>query len=391
MKRSVPTRVVDLLTRMVSFDTVNTNLSGVPRAEEKLVAFLEERARGAGFSCARLPVPGYADELLITHRVDPQAPWILFDSHLDTVSVDGMTIDPFAAEVREGRVWGRGAADTKGTGAAMLCALEEYADAGTKGANIALLFSVEEENGMNGIRAFVDTHLPALDMRVRGAVIGEPTRLETVIAHNGVVRYRIATAGVAAHSADPSRGRSAIRDMAQLVLFLEDTHIPSISASHPLTGTAQSSINVIRGGSAVNIIPDHCEVEVDRRTVPGEDPEEAVRAFHTAVNAFLREHPGAEVSVDVTVGTPPLVPADDPRWARIVGSVLEGHGMDGTGRGVRYATHAGDVSRAGIPTVVLGPGDIAQGHTKDEWVEIAQVEQAVTIYGEIMHRGAELG
>jgi acetylornithine deacetylase len=314
----------------------------------------------------------------------------LFDSHLDTVSVDGMTIDPFAAEVRDGRVWGRGAADTKGTGAAMLCALEEYAAAGTTGANVALLFSVEEENGMNGIRAFVDTHLPELDIRFSGAVIGEPTTLKAVIAHNGVVRYRIATAGVAAHSADPSRGQSAIRDMAKLVLFLEDTHIPSLSASHPLTGTAQSSINVIRGGSAVNIIPDHCEAEVDRRTVPGEDPEAAVRAFQAAVDEFRHEHAEAQVSVEVTVGTPPLVPSDDPRWAKVVGGVLEGHGLDGTGRGARYATHAGDVSRAGIPTVVLGPGDIAQGHTKDEWVEIAQIERAVPIYREIMARGAEL-
>ncbi len=237
---------------------------------------------------------------------------------------------------------------------------------------------------MSGIRTFIDTHLPKLGYSFTGAVIGEPTNLRLVIATNGVLRYLLRARGTAAHSSDPSRGRSAVSDMAALILHLERTHIPAIAASHPLTGKAQSSINVIRGGTAVNIIPELCEAEVDRRTVPGENPEEAAESFTTAVAEFAATLPGAQITADVTQGTPPLTPTEDGAWEARVGAVLDGMELSGEGIGVKYATHAGFLSQAGIPSVVLGPGDVAQAHVKDEWIDIDQLRRAAEVYLGIM-------
>ena len=378
--------VVELLKKMISFDTVNAGISGKECPEAGLVGYLEDLAGEADLETLRLAVPGQSDELLILHRRNPALPWLLFDSHLDTVSVDGMTIEPFAGREADGRIWGRGACDTKGTGAAMFCALEEYSSTPSPeaGNNIALLFSVDEEWGMSGIRAFNATHLDQLDFRPKGAVIGEPTGLRPVVAHNGVVRYVVQTHGVAAHSSNPALGRSAVSDMARLITYLEDEFIPTCSKVDPLTGRAQCSINVIRGGTAANIIPDLCEIQVDRRSVPGETSSEVVDSFGSAIAAFENRRPSSDITWKVTIDTPALEYSRSEDFSGRLTEVLEGLGRKGAGTGVTYATHAGELSEAGIPSVVIGPGDIAQGHTKDEWIDVGELTTGVDIYRSLM-------
>ena len=381
-------KVDELLKSMIAFETINSHISGQQAPEAKLVEFLEDLAANLGFETRRLAVPGQADELLVLYRQDDSLPWVLFDSHLDTVSVDGMTIEPFAALEKEGRIWGRGACDTKGTGAAMFTALCEYAEADrealAKPNNIALLFSVDEEWGMTGIRSFVETHYPALGFSVKGAIVGEPTKLETVIAHNGAVRYSVQTHGVAAHSCDPSLGKSAISDMARLILHLEERIPAMCGATHPLTGKAQSSINIIRGGTASNIIPDTCEVQVDRRTVPGEENRQATGDFGQAIEEFKAANPDSEVSWQTAIDLAPLDDAGNEKFIETVLGITSEYRRDKRGTGVGYGTHAGDLSAAGIPTVVYGPGDIAQAHTKDEWVDIAELQTSVAAYRRLM-------
>ena len=378
--------VVSLLSEMVSFDTVNAALSRKQKPESPLVDRLEALAKDKGFDTSQLEVPGQSNELLISLEVAPDAPWLLFDSHLDTVSVDGMIVEPFAGLVTGGKLWGRGACDTKGTGAAMFAAMVEYAKLSGTRNNIMLLFSVDEEHGMSGIREFSTVHFAALGRSVKAAIVGEPTGLEPVIAHNGVQRYIISTSGVAAHSSDPSRGRSAVSDMAKLILELESKYIPGLTANHPLTGEAQASINIIRGGNAANIIPERCEIHMDRRTVPGESPIDIVDNLKSWLAAYQAAHAGVEVTFDSAVETPPLTPLHTDVSDRIR-EVLRDHGRSDKLAGVRYATNAGDLSAAGIPSIVLGPGNIEQGHTKDEWLEVAELEAAVPIYRDIMKNG----
>lgn len=379
--------VVELLAEMVGFDTVNTAISGKKAPEAELSGFLEKRARAAGFDTRRFAVPGQCSNLLISYERNPASPWLLFDSHLDTVAVAGMSIDPFAAEIRDGRLWGRGACDTKGSGAAMFAALTEYAAEDIDGYNVMLLYSVDEEITMSGIRAFVHHHLPEIDRSIVGAVVGEPTRLEPVVAHNGVQRYLITTRGVAAHSANPGRGRSAISDMAGLILHLEEHYIPGLEATHPLTGAAQCSINIVRGGSAINIIPDSCEIEVDRRTVPGESPASIISEFKRHLDTYSESHTGVEIEFEASVETPPLTPRNDGVFLELITGALEQAGRSVEPLGVRYATHAGELCVAEVPAVVLGPGNIDQGHTKDEWIDLEELEAAVPIYRDIMRGG----
>lgn len=377
----------DLLRAMVGFDTVNGNISGRPDAERELSCFMEARAAAMGFGTARLPVGDAGFNLLVTHRAAGDAPWVLFESHLDTVSASGMMIDPFAGEIRDGRMYGRGTCDTKGSGAAMLWALRRYAREGGGPNNVAIAYTLDEEVGKSGVRSLVG-RLPSLDFWPSVAVVGEPTELRPVVAHNGVVRWSIRTKGVAAHSADPSRGRSAIRMMCGVIDAIEKRYVAGLGASHPLTGRAQCSINMIRGGTQINIVPESCEIRVDRRIVPGEDAERATPEIERLLEELRREDAHLEVGVEPLIVDAPLVPSGGEAFMAWVRGALESAGVRSVPEGACYATDASDLSRAGVPSLVLGPGNIAQAHTCDEWLELDQLQRAVGVYLAMMRQPA---
>ena len=236
--------VSDLLQRMVEFDTVNAHVSGRPHPERPLADFLANLAAAWGLAVYPLPVGDGGINLLIHLPPIDGKPWLLFESHMDTVGVEGMTGPVFNPEIRGSRMHGRGTADTKGSGAAMLWTLKTLLESGSQRPNnIALLFTVGEEVGKLGARTFSEKQLPLLGWTPFLTLVGEPTLLRPVFAHNGVARVAFETRGLAAHSSSPELGRSAISAMAQLVLYLEQNYIPSLQATHPLTGRARASIN----------------------------------------------------------------------------------------------------------------------------------------------------
>lgn len=382
---TTPATCLDLLRQMVRIDSINGTLSGRSRPEELLALYLEQVARGWGLATERCPagVDG-SWNLLITHQVAAQAPWLLFESHLDTVGVEQMTIDPWAATVEAGRLYGRGACDTKGSGAAMLWALQDYARSGTGAHNVTLLFVVDEEATKTGINAFVGQHLPALGWRPLGGIVGEPTSLRPVVASCGVVRWSIRTHGLAAHSSDPTRGRSAIRMMMQVLAALDERYIARMEASHPLTGPARCSVNLIRGGNAVNIIPELCEVWVDRRVTPGEEPLDVLPTVRRLLDGLQAEQPELAYSLSEPFIDRPLSPSADPTWLQAVQRALAQHGLPATPQGVGYGSNASTLADAGIPVVLLGPGDIAQAHAADEFLELEQLAVAVDVYATLM-------
>ncbi|MBB6431220.1 M20/M25/M40 family metallo-hydrolase [Algisphaera agarilytica] len=387
MADPVPQSVVELLQLMVRVNTVNRALPGSVGGEAALVEALESLADAWGLATTRLPVKGQADQLLVTHVVGDDLPWILFDSHLDTVAVEGMTIDPFSGDVGDGKVWGRGSCDTKGTGAAMLWAMKQaVAGQGDRALphNLALLFSVDEEVSMQGVASFVKNDLPSLGWWPAAVIVGEPTEHRPVIAHNGCLRWTLTTHGKACHSSVPHEGVSAISAMVRVIDLIESRYIPSLSAEHPLTGTAVCSINMIRGGSAPNIIPDRCTIQIDRRVVPGEDSAQAIADIHALLEPLGDSHPPIDFTQDVVVDHPPFGTEHNGALIDHLVPVLESLGLPKLTLGAPFATHASYFDQAGIPAVVLGPGSPHTAHTKDEWVAVDQIERGVEVYRAIM-------
>jgi acetylornithine deacetylase len=387
---AAPGSPVELLQQMVSFDTVNRVNEGVPFVEGELAAHLEGLAEGWGLQTARLPIAqnGSFDQagfnLLVTHEVDEKSPWLLFDSHLDTVTVQGMTIDPFRAVVEDGKIYGRGACDTKGTGACMLWALKSAVESDRLRANIAILFSIDEEVSRIGVRAFVQHQLAALSWVPSAVIVGEPTMLQMITAHNGTVRWKIKTQGRAAHSSDPSGGRSAITDMIKVIGAIEADYIPHLKAEHPLVGRAQCSINMIAGGSLINVIPESCTIDVDRRVVPGEDSSTVLPAIEVILQALRESNSELRISQEEPSISLALAPDLNQELKERVGVVLESLDLSSTAVGARYGTHASNFADIGLPALVLGPGDIAQAHCKDEFIAIDQLESGTQVYQALM-------
>lgn len=384
MQNDMPDSPEALLQRMIAFNTVNARPDGAPGREGPLADYLEQRAAAAGLRTGRLGVENEPPNLMVSHQVDADAPWVMMVSHLDTVAVDAMTIEPFAGETRDGRIYGRGACDTKGSGAAMLWSLVQYAAQPDRPNNVAVLYSVSEEIGMTGMVSFVANDLPDLGWAPAGVVVGEPTDLCPVTAHNGVVRWRIHTRGVGAHSSEPSAGRSAISMMVEVVRAIESRYIANLDASHPMTGRAQCSINLIRGGSQINVIPSHCEIHLDRRTVPGEDADRVLAEVETVLDDLRRADPNLVVEQESPYIVGPLDPTTNEQWVRHVCGVLDRLGLPATPVGAKYGTEASALSRAGVSSLVLGPGSAAQAHTNDEWLSLEQLRLGCEVYLAIM-------
>jgi acetylornithine deacetylase len=370
------------LVRTASVNPMGRGLGGQTVGEERLTARLEEFLAGIGARCRRQAVAPGRDNLLAELSWPGSGRAVMLEAHQDTVPVDGMTVPPFDAEVRDGRLYGRGACDVKGGMAAILAAMERLAADRPRGsASVVAAFTVDEESGFTGVRRLA-RELPA---GLAFAVVAEPTRLEVVVAHKGLVRWRVRTRGRSCHGARPSDGVNAVYRMAPVVAALEEYAAAlSRGPSHPLLGTPTLNVGVIRGGTSVNTVPGSCEIEIDRRLLPGEDPASAVDGCRRFLDARV---PGADIEIepawisDLALDTP-----RDCEAARISLEAVQSVMGRAEPVGVPYGTDASTLAEAGLPSVVLGPGDIAQAHTADEWIEAAELERAVEVYVEVVKR-----
>jgi acetylornithine deacetylase/succinyl-diaminopimelate desuccinylase-like protein len=293
---------------------------------------------------------------------------LLLAPHLDTVPAasDGQ----FAPRLDAARIYGRGACDTKGSVAAMFSALCQFARQGPRPAQTEIVFAglVDEENVQSGSRA-----LAAAGCKADLAVVGEPTRLRIVTAHKGDLWLALTTRGKSAHGSRPELGRNAVLEMAQVVCLLETVYARRLRRRrHPLLGHATVNVGVIAGGTQPNIVPAACRIIVDRRTLPGET-QQSVRAEMQALFqsrklrvgiADQKQAPSWPMETDLSL---PLV-----RQLFHVARQKKPAGVD-------YFCDASVLARAGIPSVVFGPGDIAQAHTADEWIARKSLEAAAAL------------
>nr|WP_277611483.1 M20/M25/M40 family metallo-hydrolase [Streptomyces scabichelini] len=297
------------------------------------------------------------------------------ESHLDTVETDGMTVGPYDGLVRGGRLYGRGACDAKGPLAAFMLAAAELAGGETPFHTVVLAGVCDEEHAYRGVlRLLADLEdLSGVGAFV-GAIVGEPTDLVPAIAHKGVVRYTVRTTGRAGHSSRPAEAVNAVSLMAPVIAHLAAT--APAPPPHPLLGTATRCVTRIRGGTGPNTVPGSCEVDVDRRTLPGEDPVEVWRQDRAELTA-LTALGGAPVEVDepFTVDHALDTPPGSPVVVALC-QALADHGRPGAVQGMPFGTDASKIARAGIPSVVFGPGSVTDAHSADESVALADVALA---------------
>lgn len=296
---------------------------------------------------------------------------LLLESHMDTVHAQGMSIGPFDPIIKDGRLFGRGACDTKGSMAAFLESVTSVLRSGKRPKyNVRFLFVSDEEYRFTGAQAAVGRGWKA-DL----GIAGEPTGLSIVRAHKGVTRWKIRTGGVAAHSAFPERGRNAVYLMGEVIRRLEQyAKELSRQAVDPELGPATLSIGVIEGGTAVNVVPDSCWIEIDRRTLPGEKEADVLQPVSALLGGL--EH----VQTDPPYLSVQGMNVPESSWiVRELSEAIRRNGRTPALTTAPYATDAGFYNAAGIPTVVFGPGDIAQAHTESEYIRLNELEEAVEI------------
>lgn len=369
--------VVTLLKKLVAIESVNFAYPGGV-GEAAMADTVESWARDVQLQVERQPVSSGQDNVLVTLQVPGATETLLYEAHMDTVALAPMGEKALCPEVRDGRLYGRGACDTKASLAAMMVALERLRDRRDElKVNVALLAAVDEEHAFTGILRYIESEAEAA-----AAVVGEPTDLRLVVAHKGCVRGTIRTIGQATHSAEPQRGVSAIDAMADVLVALRTLGEDLGRQRHDLLGSPTFSVGLIEGGTGVNVVPELCAITWDRRTLPEEKPQAVLGEIDAVLDRVRTQRPDVRIEGPV----PRLVSEglDTSLNASLVWAgrdACDQAGIEQEPVGVPYGTDASKLQhRRGIPAIVLGPGSISQAHGSDEFVPLVHLDRAVEVY-----------
>ncbi len=357
---------------LVAIPSVNPTLSPGGAGEVEIAATCAEWLDRWGLEARIEEVEEGRCNVVATLEGD--GPTLLFNGHLDTVGIEGMTVAPFGAELRDGRIFGRGSCDMKGGVAALMAVACRLAAEGPR-PNLVVALTADEEHASLGMDALVRSGLRA-DM----AVVCEPTSLAIMPAHKGFVWVEATFLGRAAHGSRPELGIDAIRHAALFVAALDD-HAERLRARppHPFLGHGSLHAGTIRGGTAESVYPERCELLLERRTLPGEAAEAVIRELEIVLETVRSREPDVRATLEMTLARPGTeVPTD----AHLVHGLLEACrscGIEPRVEGMTAWVDAAFLNEAGIPAVCFGPGDIGQAHSADEWIQAHQVTSCADI------------
>jgi acetylornithine deacetylase len=299
---------------------------------------------------------------------------LMFNGHLDVVGVEGMMHPPFAADERDGRMYGRGSADMKGGIAAMCAAAYRAASGGLSGEIIVAAVADEEYESL-GTRALLQR-----GVRADACIVTEPTRLAIMHAHRGFVWLEVVIAGRAAHGSRWDIGVDAIRHAGLLLAELDRVDAEVLPArEHPLLGRGSLHASMIEGGTGMSTYPDRCVVKLERRTIPGEGAEDVLAEVRRACDVIRARRPtfASEVRVLVTQG-PSDVALDAPVVLEL-SAALQSSGEESRVEGMSAWTDAALLNEAGIPAVCFGPGNISLAHAAEEYIPLDEIDRATAV------------
>ncbi|RLG09368.1 MAG: hypothetical protein DRN68_01705 [Thaumarchaeota archaeon] len=368
--------IVSILSSMIRINSENP-----PGREDEIASYVAERLAELGLKAWIDRFQGRANALGSIKVGEGKK--IMLISHLDTVPAgekELWSIPPFSGTVKDGRVYGRGAADAKGCIASMLGCLKSLADEGWP-INGEIIFAAvaDEESENRGVRRLISQGIKA-----NCAVVGEPTNLNVCIAHKGSIFLRVSFIGKAAHSCQPERGVNAVYAASEYALRIEKLS-KRFRIEHKLLGKPSLAVTILRGGVKDNVIPDYCELIINRRTLPNEDLESIVRRLRDLAKKISEKR---RIKVDVKIDRyilasetnrdEEIVKAGLRAVSRVLGKRARPRGFQAV-CDMTFLVH-----KANIPCIILGPGRLKEAHVIDEWVSIDQLINGSRIYHELI-------
>ena len=374
---------VALARALIQIDSRNPTLAPDSPGEGDCARALASVLEDWGFSVEMQE--GVAGRPNVVARLGPaDAPALMLNGHLDVVGVEGMVHEPFVAEIRDGRIYGRGSADMKGGLAAICAAAVAGVDSKAK-KQILIAAVVDEEYESLGLRALLASGVTA-----DAAIITEPTRLAICPAHRGFAWFDISLRGRAAHGSRYDIGVDAITHAGLLLAELDQLENTRESGPrHRLLGRGSLHASKIRGGVGMSTYPEECELAIERRTLPGESAEQAMREITDACDRVRAKHPDFDARVTLSTSQLPSdVPPDAPIVKRLRGAI-ERDNVPVRIEGLSAWTDAALLNEAGIPAICFGPGDIALAHAAEEFVPVEEIGIATRVLTRVVREWCE--
>jgi acetylornithine deacetylase len=366
--------LLDLLQELIRIESVNPTLASDGSGEARIAKFIHSYLQKMGLETKKQEIAPNRVNVIGILRGSGGGKSLILNGHMDTVSLLGMEIDPLKAEYVDERVYGRGAIDMKSGLAAMIMAVKYLLQHQIKLAgDVILTFVADEEYASIGTEAIIKEY------SADAAIVCEPTDLELVIAHKGFAWIKVDVLGKAAHGSLPSEGIDAIVKAGKFLAKLDQYESELAKKNHPLLGSPSIHASLINGGVELSTYPDHCKIELERRTIPGENQETVFEEMKSIINAVQSEDDQFNATFDVFFYRPAL---EGPKDSAIVKTVEKTRSKflkrQTTFQGMSGWLDSALLAAAGIPTVIFGPSG-AGAHGAVEYVELTSVVDTTKI------------
>ncbi len=372
------TFTIQTLTDLVRINSVNPSLSAGGKGEAECGAYVAEKLAALGLEVATYELEPGRVNVVGTLKGKGGGRSLLLNAHMDTVDVEGMTIDPFGAEIRAGRLYGRGSQDMKGSLAAMMAAAKALVDGGAELAGDLLITAVaDEEYGSIGMEDLVKR------VHADAAIVTEPTDMTLCRAHRGFIWYDIETFGRAAHGSRYREGIDANMRMGRFLGELDRLEQELRSRTgHPLVGPPSLHAAVLQGGKEISVYAAHCLLKIERRTIPGETKAQCTAELQALIDRLVAADPAFQAVITPGFQREPFEIGTEARIVQTLEGVMTQHlGRKPAHSGQTFWTDAALLAAAGIETVLLGP--VGNGlHSAEEWVDLESVGELAHILAE---------
>jgi len=370
--------IIQKTTDLVKINSVNPSLSPGGKGEAEIGTYVADSLNDLGLDVNVYKLKPDRVNVVGVLKGAGEGRSLLLNAHMDTVGVDGMIIDPFGAEIRDGRLYGRGSQDMKGSLAAMMGAAKAFVDGGIELAGDLVITGVaDEEYASLGSEDLVK------QISADGAIVTEPTDLTLCRAHRGFIWHEVETFGRAAHGSRFNEGIDANMRMGRFLARLDNLEQELRNRSaHPLVGPPSLHASRIRGGSEISIYAAHCLLEIERRTIPGETVAQATAEIQSIIDRLESHDPTFKASLNATFSREPFEIAEDALIVKIMEDAMTNRiGNKPSHSGQTFWTDAALFASAGMETALIGP--VGNGlHSEEEWVDLQSVVDLAHILAE---------